>query len=74
MKSELYAIADAGGNIYPGTFGKNPEGDWFKHLLPHMAIVRPEFLDEKIKEAKERGDHVVKCSIETNEIVAITQL
>lgn len=74
MTSTLYAIVDAGGNIYPGTFGKRPEGEWFRHVLPNLEIAEQHILDEKIKEARARGDRVVRCLIETSENVRVTLL
>lgn len=71
MKSELFSIADAGGNIYPGTFRTSPECSWFKHVVPDTDLCPSDILQSKIAEAKSNGDHAVKCLIETQETVTI---
>lgn len=74
MSSVWYAIADAGGNIYPGTFRKEPGMGWFPHLFPELNIIEPDRLKAAIKAAHEdRGDHEVKCFVETNEVIHINK-
>ncbi len=82
MTSYLYAIADAGGNVYPGTFSK----DEMMSQCLHLAGGKPEYsfpcqiVDGKWQLTNDpwegpaaKGDHVVYCQIETNETVTLTQ-
>ena len=90
MISHLYAIADAGGNIYPGTFSPWSHVAMINHLgNPPLAT---EMVDGgpiplygeparpwRVKPVvwapyAERGDHVVYCRIETNESVIVEQV
>ncbi len=88
MTSHLYAVADAAGNIYPGTFAKLARTAMIEHANPGAFFA--ETLDgspmpcygEPAKEWRlkpaiwvpfaECGDHVVYCRIETNEDIKVT--
>lgn len=80
MISHLYAIADAGGNIYPGTFRKTAENARWAHAMGDERLVYPNtrtypigWLDQQWPLYAERGDHIVYCRIETDETVVVSQ-
>lgn len=70
MKFKLYAIADAVGNIYPGSFGKE-DGAWFRHLFQDEKQVSVYEYESRKQLALERGDHTILCDIETNETISV---
>jgi len=84
MTSHYYAVADAGGTIYPGTFAKDPLDAQLVHLRPPGAnqwfsipceatppyAIRADYWQPYA----DRGDHVVKCRVETEETVKVTIL
>lgn len=78
MISHFYAIADAGGTIYAGTFRKSAkEARWAhvvgddKFVYPHTRTYPLDWLDTQWPIYVERGDHLVHCVIETNETIKI---
>ena len=72
MKSELFAIADAGGNIYPGTFFVSEQDAWLQFLFPEQEIFPFPFdFGDARKRAEKNGNHLVRCLIETNEVVTV---
>lgn len=80
MTSHYYAIADAGGNIYPGTFTPTAEGAKWAHAVGNHRLIYPEtrsypldWMDNEWPTYAARGDHVVYCTVETNETVKVTQ-
>lgn len=82
MTSCWYAIADACGNIYPGSFAKDHRGAEFAHYIHGLATTpysiyvekEPPYLIRRDlwKPYADRGDHVVHCRIETQENIKIT--
>jgi len=81
VTSHLYAIADAGGNVYPGTFSKDRitakclhivggKREWSIPCGTDLSDVNPEYWAPYA----ERGDHVVYCRIETNEMITLIQV
>lgn len=82
MTSHLYAIADAGGNVYPGTFAKHAMTAQCLHLAggnPQysfpctMVDGKWQLTNDPWQASAEKGDHVVYCRIETNETVVLSQ-
>jgi hypothetical protein len=81
MTSYYYAVADAGGNIYPGTFAKDRLGAQCLHVAGGrrdysllITQVDGEWVlrEDNFAPFAAQGDHVVHCKIETNETVKIT--
>ncbi len=82
MTSHLYAIADAGGNIYPGTFGTTRldaqcahiSGGRREYSIPVKEIEGEWHVKgDEWESFASRGDHVVYCRIETNELTVVSQ-
>ena len=80
MTSHYYAIADAGGNIYPGTFASTAEEAKWTYTVEKHRLVSPQtvcypinWLDTEWPTYTARGDHVVYCTVETNETVKVIQ-
>lgn len=81
MISHYYAIADAGGNIYPGTFRKTADQARWAHVVGDDKLTYPntrcypiDWIETQWPTYAERGDHVVYCRIETNENAVMTQI
>lgn len=81
MTSHWYVVVDAGGNVYPGTFNK----DSFSAQCQHVAGGSHEYYlpcekvdgewrlkDDQWRYFADRGDHVIRCTIETDETVKVT--
>jgi len=82
VTSHYYAIADAGGNIYPGTFSDTKLGAKCLHVsagnrnwsIPIVQVDGEWEMEEDLFAFySARGDHVVCCTVETNETVKVTQ-
>lgn len=74
MTSHLYAIADAGSNIYPGTFHKTAHDSQWAHVIGRNHGTWPiDYIEQVWPDYIAKGDHVVYCRIETNETVVVTQ-
>lgn len=67
MKTILYAIADAGGVPYHGTYEKSRHAAWFSHIKMRFDIPQymiSEFFEAQVRDAKEKGDHEIVCEVE----------
>jgi len=77
----FYAVADAAGNIYPGTFAENfvvskcfrMYGNSFSVSLERNGQ-EWDVLREIWQPYADRGDHVVRCKIETDDNVKVTTI
>lgn len=79
MISHYYAIADAGGHIYPGTFAQSAELARWGFIVQRDRTPSQRYygypMDYEVQEWPayvSRGDHVVYCRIETDENVRVT--
>ena len=79
MTSYLYAIADVGGNIYPGTFSKTRDlaidslvWQSMRWSDPRVTTLGVAEYQAQWEERVKHGDHVVFCRIDTNEQICVT--
>lgn len=86
MTSYYWAVADAGGNIYPFSFGKTKVDAQCNYIyrnfvgsIPFYAFKNPtaayedlEFTDAEWQLRTRQGDHLVQCRVEWLELVEVT--
>jgi hypothetical protein len=88
MTSYFWAIADAGGNIYPGTFSTTKFGAQCLRMFGDFigSGVSSQYVEGEgnecvIKESfwlssyrVHKGDHLVRCKVETEDKIVVTQV
>lgn len=79
MTSHYYAIADAAGTIYPGSFAQSAVLARWNFLVQRDRTPNLRYYGYPINYEEQEwpahaacGDHVVYCTVETNETVKVT--